>query len=282
MVGGAGRARVPGGAREQKEEGLLRAVELAPRVKDELGQGWLDESFTKAPERGMEILSTVGTLVSQGIPSRPFGTDERLNALKLMKTAVEALLKAAPDRAKEWRPTLTLLAAGGSRGRVLAAVRPVHRQRPSLRRDMYGNIFFGNDDEDPYQRMMMMQRPDQPRRSPPPRCSGRPERGVGCRDRRRVPPEARRREGPAAPEGVRGGEGVPAHRGARAAQPDDAKELVKEFVRVWTRNHDPNANRNQNRYSWYFFAFEQRAESIPLTARSRSATSATSPGGLPA
>src|SRR6185369_4480145 len=34
---------------------------------------------------------------------------------------------------------------------------------PSLRRDMYGNIFFGNDDDDPMSRMMMMQRPDMPR-----------------------------------------------------------------------------------------------------------------------
>ena len=34
---------------------------------------------------------------------------------------------------------------------------------PRLRRDMYGNIFFGSDDDDPMARMMMMQRPDMPR-----------------------------------------------------------------------------------------------------------------------
>jgi predicted nucleic acid-binding protein len=40
----------------QASEGtvLLRAVELAPRLKDELGQAWLDASFTRNPERGME------------------------------------------------------------------------------------------------------------------------------------------------------------------------------------------------------------------------------------
>src|SRR4029453_17289655 len=41
--------------------------------------------------------------------------------------------------------------------------------------------------------------------------------------------------------------------------------LVKEFLRVWTRSPAPNAQRNQYRYSWFFFAYEQRAESIPLT-----------------
>ena len=35
--------------------------------------------------------------------------------------------------------------------------------------------------------------------------------------------------------------------------PDQAKELVKEFLRVWTRNHDPNADRNMYRNQWIFF-----------------------------
>ena len=124
----------PDGPLEQKQEALVRAVELAPRVTEKLGQEWLGESFTKKPERGMEILATVGTLVAQGLPTRPFQTDERLNALKLMKTAVDALLKADAQKvkAKEWKPTLTLLAAGVAQGgRVQPAVRPLRRVRPA-------------------------------------------------------------------------------------------------------------------------------------------------------
>jgi predicted transcriptional regulator len=49
------------------------------------------------------------------------------------------------------------------------------------------------------------------------------------------------------------------------AQPDEAKSLVREFLTVWTRNHNPNENRNRYRYSWFFYGFENRAESIPLT-----------------
>src|SRR5262249_7175586 len=48
--------------------------------------------------------------------------------------------------------------------------------------------------------------------------------------------------------------------------PDQAKELVKEFLRLWTRNHDTNADKNMYRNSWiYFWGYESRAESIPLT-----------------
>jgi hypothetical protein len=43
--------------------------------------------------------------------------------------------------------------------------------------------------------------------------------------------------------------------------PTQAKELADEFLRVWTRNHDPNAGRN----NYYFYGYEQRADGIPLT-----------------
>jgi hypothetical protein len=257
----------PVGTREEKEEGLLRAVELAPRVKEQLGQGWLDESFTKNPERGMEILSTVGTLVSQGITSRPFGVEERQNALKLMKTAVEALLKAAPDRAKEWRPTLTLLAVGWLKEAEFSQRFDTSAgSGPRLRRDMYGNIFFAGDDDDPMNRMMMMQRPDMPRPVPIAEVvkAGPTPEWVAAIDESLRPKVA----GVTARLHLKANDedkAFPLIEHLAPAQPDEAKELVKEFLRVWTRNHDPNAARNQYRYSWYFFAFEMRAESIPLT-----------------
>ena len=259
---------VPGGPPGEKEEGLLRAVELAPRLKDELGQAWLDESFTKNPARGMEILSTLGTVVSRGLSTKPHATEDRLNALKLTKTATDALLKVAPDRAKEWRGTLTLLAAAWLREAEFSQL--FDRSAgggPRLRRDMYGNIFFGTDDqEDSMARMMMMQRPDMPRpvlvadvikTAPGPAWvsavddSSRPKLAdVVARLHLKANEEEK---------------AFPFIEQLAAAQPHEAKELVKEFLRVWTRTHDPNASRNENRYSWFFFAFEQRAESIPLT-----------------
>ena len=52
---------------EQKQVALARAVELAPKIREELGDAWLDESFTSRPERGMELLATIGSAVSTGL-----------------------------------------------------------------------------------------------------------------------------------------------------------------------------------------------------------------------
>lgn len=257
----------PDGPAEEKAEGLLRAVELAPRLKDALGQAWLDASFTKDPDRGMEILSTVGALVSKGISAKPLATDERLNAVKLMKTAVEALIKAAPDRAKEWRPALTLSAAAWLREAEFS--QRFDRSAGSgsrLRRDMFGNIFFGQDEEDPMDRMMMMQRPDMPRPVPVAdmlKAAPSPAWVAAVDDslRPKLADAVARLHLKANEED----KAFPLIEQLAPAQPANAKDLVKEFLRVWTRTHDPNAARNENRYSWFFFAFEQRAESIPLT-----------------
>ncbi len=262
---------VPDGTREQQEEALLRAVELAPKVKDTLGQNWLDESFTKKPERGMDIIATVGTLVSQGISMKPFQTDERLNAIKLMKTAVEALLKAAPERAKQWKPTLTLLAVAWLKEAEFS--RQYDRSTSSggrMRRDMYGNIFYGNtnedDDDGGAMRMMMMQNGNMPRPvSVGDVLRARPNdewvKAVDDSIRPRLAELLARLHLKMNEED----KAFPLIKELAKAQKDEAKELVKEFLRVWIRNHDPNAARNENRYSWFFFSYEQRAEGIPLT-----------------
>lgn len=255
---------LPGGSRDDQEEALLRAVELAPKVEKELGQAWLDESFTKKPDRGMDILATVGGLVSQGLATKPMQVPERVNALKLMSTAVEALLKAAPERAEGWRGTLTLLAAAWAKEAEFS--RQFDRStEPQLRQDMFGNIFFAGMDDD-MGGMMRMQNNGLPQpitvgdvlRARPSEAwvkavdpGFRPKlAGLLARLHLKASEETK---------------AFPMIEQLAPAQPDEAKALVKEFLSVWTKNHDPNANRNRNRYSWFFYGMENRAESIPLT-----------------
>jgi hypothetical protein len=69
------------GPRAEKDEAIKRAVELQPRVRDELGQAWLDDSFNKNPARGMDIVATLGGMVSAGITSHPFDTAYRVKEL---------------------------------------------------------------------------------------------------------------------------------------------------------------------------------------------------------
>jgi len=259
---------VPDGTKEQQEEALMRAVDLAPRIADRLGQGWLDESFTKKTDRGMTILATIGTLVSQGISTRPFQPDDRINTLKLLKTAVEAALKASPEKAKEWQATLTVLALAWYKEAEFSRVYDRSSgSGPRIRRDVYGNIFYSsNDDDDGMNRMMMMNNGNMPR----PIALGdvlraRPnDAWVAAVDdsiRPRIADLLARMHLKVNEED----KAFPLIAELAKAQPEEARELVKEFVRVWTRNHDPNGARNENRYSWFFFSFEQRAEGIPLT-----------------
>jgi hypothetical protein len=252
---------VPNGAKAEQEEALLRAVELAPRLKDKLGEDWLNESFTKNPDRGMQILATVGTLTSRGLTSRPNQPDDRLNGLKLMKTAIEALLKASPERAREWRPTLTLLAAVWLREAEYSREND-QSTGPRMRRDIFGIMYLSGDDDMP---MRMGQRPDMPQ-------------PIMVRELIKTVPSTAwveavdavlqpRLAGTAARLHLKVNEedkAFPMIEKLAATQPVEARELVREFLRVWTRNHNMNEARNEFR-RFFFFGFEQRAEGIPLT-----------------
>ena len=130
---------------KQKQEALKRAVSLAPKVREELGQTWLDESFTTHPERGMEILATIGSAVSQGLVLRAQDPSQRGRELELQHSAVNALLNAAPEQANKWNSTLDLLARNWLR-------EASHSRRydsstsasPTLQRDIYGNLFYSS------------------------------------------------------------------------------------------------------------------------------------------
>lgn len=263
-AGGAA-ALVAAVPRAHLEEALRRAVELAPRLKEELGQKWLEESFTSKPERGMDILATIGALSSQGLQLQPMSPDQRLKGLQLQKTATEALLKAAPERATTWKPTLTLLANGWLKEADFS--RQFDRSAglgPRVRRDFYGNMYFV-DDESPMP-MYMMQQQNMPQ----------PIRTGDMLEARPGDPWLEKIEDGLRPKMVstyanlylkaaEEAKAFPFIEKMAATHPDQAKDLVKEFLRVWTRNHNPNAARERtNPYMW-MFGFERRADGIPLT-----------------
>jgi hypothetical protein len=254
---------VPGGSREELEEALLRAVDLAPKLKEKLGQQWLDESFTKNPERGMQILATAGALVSEGLVSRAQSPDERLNALKLLKTAVDALLKASPERAKEWKSTLSLLAVIWLREAEFSRQHDTS-SNTRMRRDRYGNPYFFMDDDGPMMRHQMM-RQDMPQPIAVAEIikTGPSKEWVQAVDeslRPKVAATAARLHLKTSDED----KAFPMIEEMAATQPAEARDLVREFLRVWTRNHDMNQTRNEFR-SIFYYGFEQRSEGIPLT-----------------
>ncbi len=252
---------------EDQEKAVKQAVELAPRIRENLGQAWLDESFTLEPQRGMDILATIGAGIAKGFTTSPREPDLRLKSMQLQKTAVAALLKAAPQRAADWRKTLTLLA-----GNWLREAEFSHQHDrsaglgPGLRRDPYGNFFYMDEDEPMPQYMMMQQRENMPQPiRVGPLLETRPEEAWLDLVDSGVQPKINMVFAQLYLKVNEEGLAFPFIEKLAATHPDKSRQLAKEFLQVWTRNHDPNASRGRmNRYM-YMYGFETRAESIPLT-----------------
>lgn len=257
------------GPRSEKDEAIRRAVDLAPRIREELGAAWLDQSYTKHPDRGMDILATLGSSVARSLLSHAQQTDERLKGLLLQKTAVDALLKAAPARADEWSKTLSLLASNWLKEAEYSRQYDHSTGYGNhMRRDLYGNFYFYNPDAEMerQQQMFMMQQgmpqaiatPEMLRCAPGGEWLKRVDGGV----RPKIAIVLAELYLKVADEN----KAFPQIETLAPTHPDQAKELIKEFLRVWTKNHDPNANKNMYRNAYiYFYGFEQRAEGIPLT-----------------
>ena len=49
------------------------------------------------------------------------------------------------------------------------------------------------------------------------------------------------------------------------SNPRKAKDLAEEFVRVWTKNHNPNSQQLRRSRFFYIYGFDNRSEGIPLT-----------------
>jgi hypothetical protein len=252
--------------REQKDEAIRRAVELTPRIKEELGRNWLEASFTRRPERGMEIIAAIGGAVSQGLQTHPFDPDFRQKSIELQKMAVDALLRTAPRRGKDWAGSLALMAEGW-----LKEAEYSHRfdfstsLGPRMQYDNFGNMYYSN--WDPMSPEMMMQR-------------------QGNMPRALITGEVLKNR-PGDPwlalldDGIKPRfstvfaqlylkvneeeKAFPYIEGLSATHPRQAKELAEEFLKTWTKNHDPNSQQLRRSRFFYIYGFESRAEGIPLT-----------------
>jgi hypothetical protein len=249
---------------QENEEALRKAVELAPRIKEELGQAWLDQSFTSHPERGMDILATIGALASRGMDANPFKRDERLKVMQLQKTAVEALLKAAPRRAGQWHDTLTLLAGAWMREAEYTKQMDssaAEGQRIVRRGGRVYYRWYGDPDQ-----MFRQQN------LPLPIHTGdllrtRPEKGWLAN----LDPGPRAKlSALLAHLFLKAGDekqAFPFIEEVAATDREAARVLVNEFLSVWTTSHDPNASRQDDNLLMYGWSSSSggMGEGIPLT-----------------
>ena len=243
----------------EKVEALKRAVDIAPKIREQLGAAWLDESFTRRPERGMEILAAIGSASSTTLAMEPMDTDKREKLLQLQSTAAKALLAAAPQLADQWHDQLGVLASNWLREALFTYQNDTSTSfGPRQQRDRYGNFFYydysnswrGNMPTPITTTKMLEARPS--------------DEWLNHIDPTLMP----RFDMLFAQLFLKVGEEAQAFPYIERLAPNlpqQAEGLVAEFLRVWTRNHDPNeARRNQNEYVFYY-GFEERANGIPLT-----------------
>lgn len=253
--------------REQKDEAVRRAVELTPKIRDELGRTWLESSFSERPERGMEIIAAIGSASSQGLQTHGFDTDFRLKSLELQKLAVDTLLAKSPDRAKAWRSSLALLAESWLKEADFSRRFDLTRSLgPRMQYDSFGNVYYSNMMNEMSPEMMMQRQGNMPKAlTTGDVLKNRPgDAWLGSLDDGIRPKFATvlaqlylkvDEEETAFPFIER----------LATTNPRQAKELAEEFVRTWTKNHDPNSQQLQRSRFFYVYGFESRAEGIPLT-----------------
>jgi hypothetical protein len=262
---------VGGGPRAEIEEGLKRAVEIAPKLREELGQKWLEQSFTSEPQRGMDIVATIGTAVARGMQSSPMQPDQRFKALQLQKTAVEALVRAAPDKAASWQTTLSLLTVNWlTEAQFSAQHDRSNSLGPRMQFDRYGNSYYMNDDDDdddmPHRRMMMQREENMPQPVPIGKMlDTRPSETWLAHVEDGLKPKlvsTMARQYLKVKEETKA---FPYIEQLAKQKPEEARELVKEFLRVWTSNHNLNESRQNRNPYFYIYGFDRQGESIPLT-----------------
>ncbi|MCR9197147.1 MAG: hypothetical protein NXI04_00725 [Planctomycetaceae bacterium] len=248
----------------QQRKAMQRCVQLVPLIKEELGQQWLTDSFTSEPQQGMEIIAGIGGASAESMKLQLNRPSERVATLKLQQTAVNALLDEAPDKAKSWGSMLHLLAANWLREATYSRKYDSTTSRgPTMTRDMYGNYFYSGTS----------------RSSSPPQGMPRPISSGEVLDvkpgekwltylepgyRSQFSIETARLHLRVKEEA----EAFPYIETLAKTHPEEATELVKEFLDVWAANHNPNSERQRTSIYMFSFGYNQRAQGIPLT-RSR-------------
>ena len=246
-----------------RQKALRRAVQLVPKLREELGQKWLADSFTQQSERGRRILNGIGTAAAKNMVENNSDTDSRMATLKLQQTSVEAVLTHASDSIDAWEPALHLMAVNWLREAVYSSLYDTSTSRgPRMQRDEFGNYFWTSETVS-FGRQMQN---GMPQAIPAGKLlDARPSDKwlkfleptffptfamATARLHLRVKEEA---------------DAFPYIETLAPTHPDDARELVKDFFSVWAENHDPNSSRRRTGMYMFSFGYNERLNGIPLT-----------------
>lgn len=248
--------------KKNKAEALKRAVDLAQRVQDEKGETWLRETFSDRPQRGMEIIATIGSEASTNMVKNANNTAARISDMELLCGAIGALLEIAPERADEWSETLSLTADIWLREAEHSFKNAQQTSMgPRSQRDNYGNIFWSNNSYYDYGRSYMPVKPIEPSDLLENRPDGLWRDALPASLRPKIDQTIAQLYLKVSEEI----QAFPYIKDLAAREPKKANELAKTFLEVWITNNDPNASRNRSSIYNFNYGYNTRASGIPLT-----------------
>ena len=251
--------------RAQKDEAIRRAVELTPKIRAELGRAWLEQSFTQRPERGMEIIAAIGSAAARGLQNHMFDGDFRLKSLELQKLAVEALLQKAPGLGHDWAGSLALLAESWLNEAEFSYHYDFSTSLgPRMQFDPYGNVYYSN--YDPFTPDMMARQRGMPLAL---KVGDVVKNMPGDKWLEYVDPGMKPKFATVFAQLYlkvsEDEKAFPYIEKLAQSNPRKAKDLAEEFIRVWTKNHNPNSQQLRRSRFFYIYGFDNRSEGIPLT-----------------
>ena len=247
-----------------RDMALTNLITLSSKVDKEVGVAWMNESFTETPERGMTILTNLGTQsADMALKAAQVSEKSRLDLLKLQNEAVEKLIKISPDKASSWKQALTLLAQNWlTEAATTLKYSKKNSGRDYMNIDMYGNYYWVNSQ----QRQQMYGGSQQPR-------------PIKLNEILEVAPSQawqdliddslhtnlRRTKANLHLRANEEDKAFPYIEQIATSHASMARDLVHEFLRIWTQNHDPNSSKRQRNPYIYSYGFDRKAEAIPLT-----------------
>ncbi|MEM1443302.1 MAG: hypothetical protein AAGF67_13225, partial [Verrucomicrobiota bacterium] len=245
---------------ENRTKALQEAVALSRQLDEEKRDEWFEVTFRGDKGKGRELLKAVGSSPGDNLQNQPTDIYLRTNALRLQSDAVETLLKVAPELATEWQETLSLLGNNWYReAEFTDRYEQSYRGGFGMRRDRYGNYFYPEPDTPEYvpNRVIPIESTEMLELQPS-------EEWLALIDKRTLPNFQR----VLARLHLKSGndeEAFPLIEALANEYPDMAEDLVSDYLRIWTENHDPNASQNRRDPYMFMYGYEQRAEGIPLT-----------------
>ena len=249
---------------EDRELAINNLIDMSSKVDKEVGQKWLDDSFTEAPERGMEILKNLGSQsAAYATQAESYDETTRFKLLTLQNEAVERLIELAPDKLEPWSPALTLLA-----NNWLAEARTTldHSKEGGgnsyMNIDMYGNYYWV--DEDQYNRRWSGQA------QPTPISINHilqiiPTKEWQTQISESLISKMRLSTAELKIRGNREDEAFPDIEAIAADDPQQGEQLIEKFLKSWIASHDPNTEKRRRNPYIYYYGFDQKADAIPLT-----------------